>query len=140
MESYLWWHIVLDYIYFLRTPTIWPPYYSLTCPLSKGFLVCSSIPFFLMMVTKGIMHIATPIISTIELLIRVCNSLIGVKMKLWFSIESSSCKKVSIVELLEGFISQSFFKWLNSLFAGLMRPFDIVYSLPISIEGWNCVF
>ena len=60
-------------------------------------------------------------------------------MKLWFAIECSSCKQASMVELLKKFISQSFFKSLNSLFVGLMRPFDIVYSLPISIEGWNYV-
>ena len=106
---------------------------------SWRFLLCVSIPFFLMMVTEGIMHIASPILSNMGLLIRVGNSLIGVKMKLWFSIEWSSCKKDSMVELLIIFISQSFFKWLNSLFVGLMRPFDIVYSLPISIEGWNYV-
>ena len=91
------------------------------------------------MVIEGLMHIETPIISNTKLFIRVGNSLIGVKMKLWFSIECSSCKKDSMVELLTIFISQSFFKRLNSLFVGLMRPFDIVYSLPISIEGWNCV-
>ena len=63
-----------------------------------------------MMVTKGLIHISTPIISTIELLIRVDNSLIGVKMKLWFAIECSSCKKASMVELLARFISESFYK------------------------------
>ena len=60
-------------------------------------------------------------------------------MKLWVAIEFSSCKQVSMVELLERFISQSFFKWLNCFFAGLIRPFDIVYSLLIFIEEWNCV-
>ena len=63
-----------------------------------------------MIVTKGPMNITIPSISTIELLVRVHNSLIGVKTKLWFAIECSSCKQGSMVEVLLRFIYKSFLK------------------------------
>ena len=77
---------------------------------SLMFLLRISVPFSLMIVCKGLMDVATPMISTTELLIKVGSSLIGVNAKLCSSREGSSSKKGSMVKVLPRLISQSFFK------------------------------
>ena len=63
-----------------------------------------------MIVCKGLMDVATQMISTTELLIKVGSSLIGVNAKLCCGMDGSSSKKGYMVEVFPGLISQSFFK------------------------------
>ena len=72
---------------FQKTPHNVPSILYPDMSFSWRVLLCVSIPFFLMMVVKGIIEIAIPIISTIELLTKVGTKLIGVNIKLWFHIE-----------------------------------------------------
>ena len=61
-----------------------------------------------MIVCKGLMDVATPIISTTELMIKVGSSLIGMNEKFCFGMDGSSSKKGSMVEVFPRLISQSF--------------------------------
>ena len=61
-----------------------------------------------MIVCEGLTDVATPMISTTELLIKVGSSLIGVNAKLCCGMDGSPSKKGSMVEVLPRLISQSF--------------------------------
>ena len=56
------------------------------------------------------MDVATPMISTTELLIKVGSSLIRLNVKLFCGMDGSSSKKGSMVEVFPRLISQSFYK------------------------------
>ena len=91
-------------------------------------------PSFFQIVDAGETELTRPIRSTMEFEGKLWRSLIVLKWKECKGMEGNASRQGWMVDVDERTISRWLFKWLYEGLLVLIVPFEIVYTIPISIR------